>query len=251
MEHLFEEKYYLFYLLAFLAEVLGTVSGFGSSILFVPIASYFFDFHAVLGITALFHVFSNLSKMILFREGINLHLVKTMGISATLSVIVGAVLSKFAPVKELEFILSLFMLGLSLYLLTGRQNQVKETNTNLIIGGSLSGFIAGLVGTGGAIRGITLSAFNLNKQTFISTSAIIDMGVDSSRLGVYILNGFLKQEFLYFIPILILISIGGSWTGKKALEYISESIFKKIVLGLIFLLATIQIATYSYSYFKT
>jgi uncharacterized membrane protein YfcA len=70
------EKYYLFYILAFFAEVLGTISGFGSSILFVPIASLFFDFHLILGITAVFHVFSNISKIALFRKGIDkkLHL---------------------------------------------------------------------------------------------------------------------------------------------------------------------------------
>ena len=39
------ENLYLFILLAFFAEVLGTIGGFGSSLFFVPIASYFVDFH--------------------------------------------------------------------------------------------------------------------------------------------------------------------------------------------------------------
>jgi uncharacterized membrane protein YfcA len=47
------------------------VSGFGSSILFVPLASMFLDFKLVLGITAVFHVFSNLSKIYLFQSGID------------------------------------------------------------------------------------------------------------------------------------------------------------------------------------
>lgn len=49
-----QEKYALFFILALLAEILGTLSGFGSSILFVPIASLFLDFKIVLGITAVF-----------------------------------------------------------------------------------------------------------------------------------------------------------------------------------------------------
>jgi uncharacterized membrane protein YfcA len=61
------ENLYLFILLALLAEIAGTVGGFGSSLFFVPIASYFLDFHSVLGITALFHVSSNLSKIAFFR----------------------------------------------------------------------------------------------------------------------------------------------------------------------------------------
>ncbi|MDO1498978.1 hypothetical protein Q2T40_01035 [Winogradskyella maritima] len=35
----------------------------------------------------------------------------------------------------------------------------------------LAGFSAGLLGTGGAIRGLTMAAFNLEKNMFIATSA--------------------------------------------------------------------------------
>ncbi len=64
------DKYYLFVILALISEIIGTISGFGSSILFVPVASMFFDFKTVLGITAVFHVFSNLSKIALLASGI-------------------------------------------------------------------------------------------------------------------------------------------------------------------------------------
>jgi uncharacterized membrane protein YfcA len=59
---------YLFLLLALLAEIIGTVGGFGSSVFFVPVANFYFDFQTVLGITALFHVASNLSKIAMFRK---------------------------------------------------------------------------------------------------------------------------------------------------------------------------------------
>jgi uncharacterized membrane protein YfcA len=54
---------YIFLFLALIAEIVGTVGGFGSSVFFVPIANIYFSFETVLGITALFHVFSNLSKI--------------------------------------------------------------------------------------------------------------------------------------------------------------------------------------------
>ncbi len=46
-----------------MAEIFGTVGGFGSSVFFVPMASYFLDFQTVLGVTALFHLSSNMTKM--------------------------------------------------------------------------------------------------------------------------------------------------------------------------------------------
>ena len=95
------EKYFVFLVLALITEIIGTVSGFGSSILFVPTASLFFDFKAVLGITAVFHVFSNLSKITLFRKGINKDIAIKLGIPAVLFVILGAILTKYVPVKEM------------------------------------------------------------------------------------------------------------------------------------------------------
>ena len=74
-------------------------------------------------------------------------------------------------------------------------------------GGVLSGFFAGFFGTGGAIRGITLSMYDLQMGTFIATSAAIDLAVDLSRSAVYISSGFLNREILYFRNYLFVIAI--------------------------------------------
>ena len=97
-----QEKYALFFILALLAEILGTLSGFGSSILFVPLASLFLDFKIVLGITAVFHVFSNLSKIYLFQKGIDKKIALKLGIPAVISVIIGALLTHYIPQKQTE-----------------------------------------------------------------------------------------------------------------------------------------------------
>jgi hypothetical protein len=94
----------------------------------------------------------------------------------------------------------------------------------------LSGFLAGLVGTGGAIRGITLAAFNLSKDVFIATSALIDLGVDFSRAVVYVSQGYFLKEFLILIPFLMLIGFTGSYIGKVILRYTSDLVFRYIVL---------------------
>ena len=238
------EKYYLFYILALLAEVIGTISGFGSSILFVPLASLFFDFKAVLGITAIFHVFSNLAKLYLFKHGIDKKIALKMGIPAIAFVILGAWLSKLIPQKDIELLMGILVLFIAIYLLFNINKSVQPTPTNLINGGIVSGFTAGLVGTGGAIRGLTLTAFNLDKNVFIATSAFIDLGVDSSRAVVYFLNGYVNKQFLITIPFLIVISVLGSWIGKVILTKIRQNLFKYIVLVVILITSTIQVVKY-------
>ena len=223
----------VFILLALIAEILGTVGGFGSSMFFVPVAGYFFDFHSVLGITALFHLSSNISKIALFRKGFDKKLVLTIGIPAVLFVIAGAFLSRFVNASLLQIILSVFLIGLSLLLMIYKNFQLKPTTTNSITGGALSGITAGLLGTGGAIRGLTLSAFNLDKERFIATSAIIDLGIDLSRSVVYFSNGYMHKHDYYLIPILLIVGILGTFIGKKLLSRFSELQFKYIVLILV------------------
>lgn len=238
------DNYYLFILLALLSEIIGTVSGFGSSILFVPVASMFFDFKTVLGITAVFHVFSNLSKILLFRKGINKNIALRLGIPAVLFVIIGAWLTTLVPAKQIELLMNIVLVALSIYLLVNFNKSIQQTNNNLYLSGTLSGLLAGLVGTGGAIRGITLAAFKLPKDIFIATSALIDLGVDSSRAVVYISNGYFHKQNLLLIPFLIGISILGSYLGKLILKHTSENVFRYMVLGIIIFTSVFQTIKY-------
>ena len=238
------EKYYLFYLLALVSEIIGTVTGFGSSILFVPIASLFFDFKIVLGITAVFHVFSNISKIALFRKGFDKRIVLTLGIPAVISVIIGALLTTIVPQNEIELGMNIILIALSVYLIFNINKKLEKSNRNLIVGGVSSGFLAGLIGTGGALRGLTLSAFNLEKMVFIATSAFIDFGVDSSRAIIYVWNGYFKKEHIIMIPFLIVISLLGSWLGKLLIDKIPQNVFRYLVVITIVVTSVIQFVRY-------
>jgi uncharacterized protein len=235
------ENLALFIFLALLAEILGTVGGFGSSLFFVPIASYFLDFYSVLGITALFHVSSNITKIVFFRKGFDKKLVLSIGIPAIGFVIIGGVLSKYVSTQLLEIGLAIFLITISLTLLIFKSLKVKPTIANSIIGGTASGLFAGLLGTGGAIRGITLAAFSLKTEVFIATSAVIDLGIDASRSFVYFFNGYIHKEDLYLIPILLIVSIVGTYIGKQILAKISDKQFKSIVLVLILITGLITL----------
>ncbi|MEM9548898.1 MAG: sulfite exporter TauE/SafE family protein [Bacteroidota bacterium] len=222
-----------FLLFALIAEVIGTIGGFGSSVFFVPIANFYFDFETVLGLTAMFHVASNLSKIAQFRKGLDKRLITCLGIPAVLFVIIGGLLANFVTKDYLELALGIFLIVLSLLFLLNKDLVIKSGTKEAIAGGTLSGFLAGLLGTGGAVRGLTMAAFNLEKNVFIATSAVIDFGVDFTRTIVYFMNGFIKTEYLFYVPFLVLIGWVGTWIGKKLLHYIPKERFKRLSLLLV------------------
>jgi len=225
----------IFILLALVAEVVGTIGGFGSSVFFVPIANFYFDFHSVLGLTALFHLSSNLSKIFIFKQGLNKKLLINIGVPSVIFVIVGGVASNYISNTYLGIVLGVFLVGFSLFFLIKRQFVLNASKKNAVIGGALSGFSAGLLGTGGAIRGLTMAAFNLEKSVFIATSAMIDLMIDFSRTIVYYNNGYMHLHDLKYVPFLFLVGIVGSYIGKRILDRIPQSKFRRLSLVLILL----------------
>lgn len=133
---------YVFLLLALVAEIIGTIGGFGSSVFFVPIGNFYFDFYSVLGLTAIFHLSSNLSKIFLFKKGLDKRLLLYIGLPSVIFVILGGIVSKYLNTYFLEIFLGVFLVVLSLFFLIKSNVIVQPKNKNAVVGGSLSGFLA-------------------------------------------------------------------------------------------------------------
>lgn len=233
-----------FLVFALLAEIIGTIGGFGSSVFFVPIGNFYFDFYSVLGLTAVFHLSSNLSKIFLFKKGLNKFLLLYIGAPSVIFVILGGYLSKIVKSDYLEVFLGVFLIVIALLFLIKKNLVFKADKKESIIGGSLSGLTAGLLGTGGAIRGLTMAAFNLEKSVFIATSAFIDLMIDASRTVVYYQNGYIENEELKYVPFLFVIGLVGTFIGKKILNYIPQQKFKIISLILILVIGIFTLVNF-------
>jgi uncharacterized protein len=227
---------FVFFLLALLSEVVGTIGGFGSSVFFVPLAGFFFDFHTVLALTSILHVFSNAAKLVLFGKHVRWRLLLLLGIPSVVCVILGAFLSTRLQFKYTELILGLFLIAFSVLFFCKPLIKLSPTRLNAVSAGGIAGFLAGLIGTGGAIRGLALAAFDLEKGVFVATSAAIDSGVDFSRMIVYLQARYLSPAFYWYIPGLLLVAFVGSYLGKIALNRLDQKNFRRIVLVLIFLI---------------
>jgi uncharacterized membrane protein YfcA len=236
---------FLFFLIAFSSEVVGTIAGFGSSVFFVPLAGLLLGFHEVLALTSILHVFSNAAKLVLFGRHVRWRLLLLIGIPSVCFVILGAYLSARLEFKFTELILGLFLIAFSFFFFFKPAVKLSQRAFNAIAAGGIAGFLAGLIGTGGAIRGLALAAFDLEKGNFVATSAAIDSGVDFSRMIVYLRNGYLAPDFYWYVPGLLVVAFAGSYVGKIALNKIEQKSFRKIVLLLIFAIGLITLGRFA------
>jgi len=231
----------LFFLFTLVAEILGTLGGFGSSLFFVSLSQFFFDFQTVLALTGLLHVFGNTAKIFLFRKSIDWKLVLWLGVSSIALTIAGAFLTTVVNFEYARLLLGCFLIAFSIFFYLRPTFTVTPSLRNSILGGSVAGFLAGFIGTGGAIRGLVLTSFNLERNLFVGTSAAIDFGVDISRTIIYLDNQYLDRALWIYIPLLLVASLVGSYLGKRVLALMSEEAFRKFLLALVFIMGVLLV----------
>jgi uncharacterized membrane protein YfcA len=237
----FRVELFVFFLLTVIAEILGTLGGFGSSLFFVPLGQFFFDFKAVLALTGLLHVFSNTAKIILFRKTIDWKVSVWLGGASIVFVIFGALLTRYVALEFASFFLGIFLIVFSTFLFLKPFFLIPASITNSLASGAVAGFLAGFIGTGGAIRGLALASFNLEKNVFVGTSALIDFGVDLSRTIIYLDSNYFPMDRILYIPLLLAAAVLGSYLGKRLLNAIDHEKFKRITLSLIFITGVILV----------
>ncbi len=220
----------IFFLIGFLSEIIGTIAGFGSSTIFLPFASYFIDFKTALVLVAIFHLFGNISRITFFRHGLNKKVLLFFGVPSFVLSLVGAVLVGDLPQTILKLILGIFLISISVLFLIKPKLTFPTNKRYLFLGGGISGFIVGLIGTGGALRAAFLTGLKIDKEKYIATAAVIALGTDATRIPTYLNNGFLIEQYYYFIPVLFAIAFVGSFIGRKLVNRIEQGKFKKMVL---------------------
>lgn len=219
-----------FFLLAALSEILGTVAGFGSSTIFLPLAALFLDFRVALILVAIFHVFGNLARFNFFKAGLDKTLLVRFGAPSVVATVAGALLVGRLPQVVLKGLLGIFLVVFALLSLTKLIPDIRATTTEMVFAGSLSGFLAGLIGTGGALRGASLTAFGIPKSSYIATAAAIALAVDVTRIPIYLGQGFLVADYYWFIPLLLVAAVIGSFIGKKIVDRVPQERFSRVVL---------------------
>ncbi len=226
----------LFLLAAYLSEVAGTLAGFGSSTLFMPLALFLVDFRIALVMVAVLHISGNLGRLGFFKKGLDYRMLLLFGVPSVILTIIGAFLVDYVNQDILKFTLGLFLIFYVIWSLFRSDFKVSPTPISTTLGGGLSGFLAGLIGTGGALRAAFLTGLGLKKEVYLATAAAIAVGVDLTRLPIYLSQGFLPDELFILIPFLIVAALSGSYTGKKLFSRISAEGFHRLVLGALLLM---------------
>ena len=136
-----EEEILLFFLSALMAELIGTMAGFGSSTIFLPLALFFVDFKPAIVLVAIFHLFGNIIRIIFSRQGFERRIILQFGVPSVLPSLLGAFLRGIIAQPAIKLTLGIFLIFTSVAFLAKPGLKFPQNTDTFIIGGSVTGFI--------------------------------------------------------------------------------------------------------------
>ena len=217
-------------LAAFFAAALTLMTGFGLGTILTPVFLIFYDVKIAILIVAVVHLANNLLKLSLFRSYVSLDILKRFGALTLIGAFIGAFLQGKMDSSAVKILLGIALILLGLKEVTGLGEKLRLPQKIDFIGGFLSGLLGGFVGNQGAVRSAYLLNYNIPKETFVATAAIIASVVDVTRIPVYMFN---NKDVLANNWILLLITtvsaFAGTFAGKRFLKKISVKTFKVYV----------------------
>lgn len=116
-----------FYISALVAEVAGTLSGFGSSSILLPIAHQFFDYKNALLLVAIYHIFGNVGRLSFTYAHWDKRIFILFGIPSVIATVIGASLVEYVNPDILKIILGIVLILFALHSLWKPSFQVTPT----------------------------------------------------------------------------------------------------------------------------
>ena len=220
------------------ASALGTVSGFGISTLMVPIMLFFLPYAETLLFVGVIHWFGDLSKLFIFKKGLNWKILLAFGIPGTVAAYIGAKLTFQISTSILSRSVGIFLVLYVLFIILKPKFKIKPSFLTASIGGTFSGLLGGLTGVGGgAIRAVVLTAFNLQKEIYVFTTGVVGATVDASRIAGYFTGGTrIAHSLLIGLPFFIVASFIGVKIGKVLVDKIPQNAFRFVVAFFLFVI---------------
>jgi len=229
---------FLIAILSLVASGVGTITGFGSATIMVPLLLFAYSLPETLLLSGIVHWFGNLWKIGFFWSGIRFKLILSFGIPGLILTWFGASLVGNISQEILTPILGATLMLYTIFIYFNQSYKLPANNFVAFSGGAISGFMCGILGVGGAIRGALLSAFDLPKAVYIATAGFIGLIIDTGRLIRYVTDGTTISSLpLWSIPIFITASFIGALLAKQVVDKIPQQKFRLVVMVFLFAVA--------------
>lgn len=227
----------LLFVVSLIAGGVASIAGFGIGSLLTPLFALKTGTALAIGAISIVHFLGTLLRFLIRRKYINKRILLTFGITSAIGGLIGALFHNILYSPILTFIFACLLIFAGITGLSGISEKWHLHGKSVWIAGAISGLFGGLVGNQGGIRSAAMFGLDLKEKEFVATATGIALAVDLVRMPVYFT--FQWKEILSVWPLVVISAIGvliGTEIGVWTLHKIPETLFKRIVSGIILLI---------------
>jgi uncharacterized protein len=226
------ESYILLFIIILVSSALQASTGFGFSIMTVPLLLFIYDAQDAVKINNILSILLSLLMFYKIREEIDKGLLKRLMIGSIVCMPIGLLVFLHMPVDKLKMAAGVMILLFTLLLLL--HFKFKATDVKDRVVGGISGFLSTAIGIPGPPLLAYSSAVSMEKTKLRSTtlafyiliysvSLILQLFFVPTTSHVWIASGL-------SVPVVIIGMIIGQWMFKR----INQRLFRYICLGILF-----------------
>ena len=230
----------LIFLAAFVAAAISGAAGFGGALLMLPfLVATVGATHAVPLLT-IAQVIGNLSRSGLGVRQIQWKPVGLFLLGALPLSILGAISFVKLP-KDLVTrsigVSILFFVALKYFGIL----KLKANPALLVVGGGVTGFLSGLVGSAGPLGAAIFLSLNLSPVGYVASEAMTALAIHAMKTVVYQKYIILGREFWLLAVLMGIAMIFGTWSAKRIIERVPKAKFQRYVSLLLVVIAAYMV----------
>lgn len=183
---------------------------------------------AAVPILTIGQLFGNASRVWFGRDELVWRPILFFLLTAIPLTLLGSFLFSKSDSRIITFGIGIFLILLVLY----RRSPLKKLelgDKGMLLGGGLTGFLSGLVGSAGPLGAAFFLSLNLTPTAYVASEAFTALTMHFLKSLVYNKYALLGATELYYGLFIGIAMILGSWTGKKIIEKLSREKFTLFV----------------------
>jgi hypothetical protein len=221
---------------AFLAAAISGAAGFGGALLLLPLLTRTVGAELAVPLLTFAQLIGNLSRVVLGFRQIHWRPVALFLATALPAAVLGAFSFVSIPKTFAVRFIGIAILGFVILRIVGKLRFESGTRT-LCIGGLVTGFISGLVGSAGPLGAAVFLSLGLPPIAYIASEATTALILHAVKLMIYQQQLALSADSLQLAFLLGIGMILGTWASKRVIERLPVERFQQFVTVLLGIIA--------------
>ena len=225
----------------FIAAAVQGIMGFGRALIAAPLIALFIPADETVVLMILMGFVSAVAMVWKTHRYAHLKRIIPLVIAGIAGSIAGVQLLKVIPLKELKIVMGIFVIISAVILATGVRVKFKKEIPAYTIAGLISGFTNGAISFGGPPIVLFLQNQDESKNSFRANLSLFFLVIGLTASINMIANGLLDAHTAINALLLVPATLGGTFLGNFLSHKFDEELFKKLVLGILFVSGTLAV----------